>query len=234
MEKTINGYTIEVVLDEDPLDPRKDWNLGTLVAWFRHYHLGDKNVPKGTLPKYVNGLASTSDCFYSDSLKHATASLTKAGYLVLPVYMYSHSGVRLSTAPFNDPWDSGQLGLIYTDLNRVQEAGFEGDWGSPAPEGSSCKTLREHITRLLEIEVEAYSSYLSGELYQYTIRDADGDVVDSCGNFESEEAALRSAEPRTSGAPSVRQVERLLTELLNHPELHPDLVDLVQSIKDIV
>lgn len=35
--------------------------------------------------------------------------------LLMPLYLYDHSGITISTSEFCDPWDSGQIGFIYTN-----------------------------------------------------------------------------------------------------------------------
>ena len=34
-------------------------------------------------------------------------------YLMLPLYLYDHSGITMNTTGFSCPWDSGQVGWIY-------------------------------------------------------------------------------------------------------------------------
>ena len=40
---------------------------------------------------------------------------------ILPVYMYDHSGITLSTGPFSCPWDSGQVGFIYVTKEKCDK-----------------------------------------------------------------------------------------------------------------
>jgi len=46
----------------------------------------------------------------SDEENHVQNMLADAK-AYLPLYLFAHSGVRVSTEPFNDPWDSGQCGF---------------------------------------------------------------------------------------------------------------------------
>ena len=34
-------------------------------------------------------------------------------FLMLPLYLYDHSGITMNTTGFSCPWDSGQVGWIY-------------------------------------------------------------------------------------------------------------------------
>lgn len=84
----------------------------------------------------------------------------------LAVYAYVHSGVELKTAPFSCSFDSGQSGFVYIEKDSPDIAHFKGD--------------TEEILEFLSGCVESYSDYLGGSNYCYSIKDADGDLIDSC------------------------------------------------------
>lgn len=92
--------------------------------------------------------------------------------IALPVCAYIHSGIRLSISPFSCPWDSGQCGIIYcTKVKAVKE------WGD--------KYTVEHVKEVLNGEIEAFNSYLSGDVAGYVI---DGPLCeDSCWGFYPDE-----------------------------------------------
>lgn len=94
----------------------------------------------------------------------------------LSVYAYVHSGVALNTAPFYCPFDSGHSGFVYIEKD--------------SPDIAHLKDNIEKIYDFLSGCVENYSEYLNGSNYVYTIKDADGDVIDSCcmgtwGDFDA-------------------------------------------------
>lgn len=43
-------------------------------------------------------------------------------YVILPLYLYDHSGITISTVPFSCPWDSGQVGWIYAPKDTFRKA----------------------------------------------------------------------------------------------------------------
>ena len=43
------------------------------------------------------------------------------GATILPLYMYEHSGIALSTTPFSCPWDSGRLGFVIMTKEKAKE-----------------------------------------------------------------------------------------------------------------
>lgn len=47
---------------------------------------------------------------------------------ILPLYLYDHSGLTMSTSDFGDRWDSGCVGFIYMDKDTaMKEIGMAGD-----------------------------------------------------------------------------------------------------------
>mgnify|MGYP000395082947 CR=1 FL=1 len=151
-----NGVVLEVYYEECPENPRKRDNLGTMVCWHRRYRLGDRHnfATPGDFTNYV------------------TTEL-KGQVLMQPLYLLDHSGLVMSTAPFNDPWDSGQVGWIYVTKDRVRNG--LGVKRITAP-------VRAWAMSILEAEVELYNHYLSGEVFWYMLR-AGNEVIDSCGGF---------------------------------------------------
>lgn len=153
------GYTITVAYDCDPMSPREWDNLGTIIGWHRRYTLSDNDASSFDAPEDFTLWLKSNPC------------------ICLPVYMYEHSGVCLNTTGFNCPWDSGQVGYIYVTLEQVRK-----EYGV---ERVSAK-LRQKVERILCGEIETYSAYINGEVYEYTITNDDGDIIDSCSGYIGE------------------------------------------------
>src|SRR4030042_1625044 len=106
-----NGFIIKIITDNDAADPRTEYdNLGTMVCWHKKYKLGDKH-------NYQN-----SDEFLTDNLAVNTAGnlqSIKDTAIILPLFLYDHSGITMSTKPFSCPWDSGQVGYIYVTREKL-------------------------------------------------------------------------------------------------------------------
>ena len=96
------------------------------------------------------------------------------GFVILPVYLYDHSGITVSTSPYSCPWDSGQIGWTYCTPEMLRQ-----EFGELTPENT------ENAKGLLAAEVEQYDLYLRGEVYGYTLEE-DGCEVDSCWGFYGE------------------------------------------------
>jgi hypothetical protein len=163
---TGEGYRVRVKQDYDPMDPREWDNLGTMICWHGRYTLGDKNEDYPEPSDFLQDMAGI-------------------GAIALPLYLYDHSGLTMSTAPFSCPWDSGQVGFIYTTPSDLEEAGIS----QRADEDEDDFT--ERVKGYLRGEVETYDQYLRGEVFYFVVEnpvacdhgDTHYEMVDSCGGF---------------------------------------------------
>lgn len=126
-----------------------------------------------------------------------------ANIVALPLYLYDHSGITMSTASFNDRWDSGQIGWIYTDKETVlsQCGKFRNDKGNLIK--ITERNWKEGAYQKLKKEVEIYDMYLQGQVYGIVIEEYDSDCkefdeIDSCWGFyddsyDEEEILLKLA-----------------------------------------
>lgn len=153
----IGNITIEIVQDTDPESPRYNDNLGTMICFHRRYNLGDKHHFR-------------SDMFsgWEDMERHFSK-----GHIILPLYLYDHSGITISTTPFNCPWDSGQVGYIAASKDKVR---------SEYNVKAITAAIRKKVIQVLLGEVDEYDKYLTGEVYGYRIIE-NGEEVDSCWGF---------------------------------------------------
>lgn len=142
------GLVIEIMPDTDPMNPRKDCEpLGHMLCVHKRYNLGDN---------------------YKIALEEIIEISENQDNLCLPLYLYDHSGITMSTKSFNCPWDSGQVGIIYMTNKEIQEE-FNGN--------------TEQARKSLISEVETYDLYLRGDVWGYTILDQSGESLDSCCGF---------------------------------------------------
>ena len=124
--------------------------------------LKGKEVPDWFLENCINALKSNE----------MLDLLNQFGeYVILPLYLYDHSGITMSTANFSCPWDSGQVGWIYADRKMIEK-----EYESLAPE------TMEKARGLLESEVKTYDYYLTGQTYGFQLFEGDLET-DSCWGF---------------------------------------------------
>ena len=72
----------------------------------------------------MSSVENSDDKLNYDMTKKELMKIAERKHLILPVYMYEHSGIALSTGSFSDNWDSGQVGWIYTShKNIIKEYG---------------------------------------------------------------------------------------------------------------
>ena len=96
------------------------------------------------------------------------------------MYLYDHSGIRMSTTSFSCRWDSGQVGFIVLDRKQLLKT-----------HGTKRISKKQKIQLIADLisEVKTYDQYLTGDVYGYIIEDEEGDHVDSCWGFYGEEFA---------------------------------------------
>lgn len=80
--------------------------------------------------------------------------VVSASYIMLPLHLYDHSGITMSTGSFTCQWDSGQVGWIVCDKKTIDE-NFGGD--------------RDKAEKALEAEVATYDQYLTGDVYGFIV-----------------------------------------------------------------
>lgn len=195
---------VRIIQDCDAESPREWDNLGIMACKHPRYNLGDEQIVCSG-EEFMERLAIEADpeteeikervnqvldYFYNGwdkpdrlatkiadkYLKDRIENSLDENYVILPLYLYDHSGLCMSTGRFSCPWDSGQVGWIYVKKDRVI-AEF-GKWDTDSI---------EQTKRCLEREVETYSQFLEGDVYGYEIyrktEDGDEEFLDSCWGF---------------------------------------------------
>jgi hypothetical protein len=156
-----DGGTFELYADSDAESPREWGNVGKMFCFHKRYRLGDKH-------DYRDGDYSGWDDF-KKQLERDHDVLE-----ILPLSMYDHSGITISTTPFSCPWDSGQIGFILADKDDVRKA-FQVK--------RITARIRKSVHDGLVGEVKAYDQYLQGDVYGFILKDADGEDGESCWGF---------------------------------------------------
>jgi len=171
--KTIGKYKIEIIPDDSPFDPRGDDNLGTMVCFHGNYNLGDKH-------EYRH-----QDYSGWDEMKRAIIRNENAG-VILPLYLYDHSGITMNTTGFHCPWDSGQVGFVFISKEKMRE---EYSYKRVS------QKLIKRVTEYLVNEIATYDQYLTGDVYGFRITDTETEEeVDSCWGFYGDNYCMEEAE----------------------------------------
>ncbi len=171
METVIyKNHKIELSYDEYANSPREDDNLGTMICFHNRYNLGDKH-------------SYHKDDFDSWAELEKQIIKDNGDSIILPLYLYDHSGITIKTTPFNCGFDSGRVGLIFISKEKVRN-----EYNTKRIN----KNLLNKVTEYLIAEVKTYDKYLTGEIYQYNII-KDDESIDSCYGYYSEEDAINDA-----------------------------------------
>ena len=164
-----NNYKLEIFQDENAESPREWENLGTMICFHRRYNLGDKHE--------VN-----ADNFSGWDEQREYIEKEYKPCVILPLYLYDHSGITMSTSPFSCRWDSGQVGWILVSKEKVREN---------YRVKRITQDIIDRVTKVLEGEVETYDQYLTGDVYGYRVSKVEvcdkgcehDEEVDSCWGY---------------------------------------------------
>ncbi|MGB9886486.1 MAG: hypothetical protein ACPLRW_05740 [Moorellales bacterium] len=183
-------WVLRIFRDRGAEDPRSWPHLGLMVCWHSRYRLGDRH-----------NFADSDDLWeYLEQEGGAKRAV------VLPVYLYDHGVIAVSTRPFYDPWDSGQVGWIAAPASRIREE-YRVKRVTPS--------VRRRVEEALRAEVEVYDLWLRGEVYGYELyrRTRQGfRLVDSCGGFygyRPKESTMLQYLPRPVARALVQEVSWL-------------------------
>ena len=183
-----DGNLYIVTLADDPngiwYPSADDGALGIKVSWADKYRFGDIH-PDVEPVEYLRSLAVEAGLMNEDDEGEfrcgalLTLLIGSGEFVILPLYALNHGGITFSTKSFRDPWDSGQVGWVYTTRERADSCGSIWD--------------EEKIRKVLEDEVEAYNRYLTTEAFVVAIDRVSEDPenpgrkvleeVSACGRF---------------------------------------------------
>ena len=160
--------TLKIEHDIDPQNPRTDFdNCGKMVCFHGRYTLGDEHA---------------IDFRAFDGWEDMRAHLIKAdeAAVILPLYLFDHSGITMATSPFGCRWDSGQVGFIYMDRETLLKE-------APGQPKRLTPKAKAWAMQYLQSEVRVYDKYLTGDVYGYVVENEAGETVESCWGFFGEE-----------------------------------------------
>lgn len=194
---TTDGRKLRLVIEQDrfPEDPRSWDNLGTMLCCHREYHLGDCNTNRETelqlaeiCRKYGKSDEEIDEMTFVEEVQFI---LDQDDICGLPLWLYDHSGISISTRR-QCSWDSSFVGLIF-----VEKDFYLAQMCLKDEEG-----WKEKAKETLKSEIEIYSDFLEGNVYQWTLYepvvvirqsmdgkelsrkiDEEGEMVDSMGGF---------------------------------------------------
>ena len=126
-----------------------------------------------------------SEAVSSDEMGEISTKISAGELIGLPVYAYVHGNTQLSTGPFSCPFDSGPSGFIACSHEDVKNW-FDND------------VPKEEVLRILRNEVEEFSKFLQGDVYNITIY-VDGKEEETIGGFYGFDYAVEEAKELAKG-----------------------------------
>ena len=185
---TVNDYDVVIEQDLACGNPRTWDNMGKMVCFHRNYSLGDYH----DYDNYYQFIHAESGLYEDEHTEFLTEEQIKEceeefekNNVVLPLYLYDHSGLTMRTAPFSCPWDSGQVGIIYVENDVVCKT-YGVDEVTPE--------IRKKVVEILDAEVKIYDTYLRGDVFCYQIG-KNGKHIDGCCGYygDIEESGILDA-----------------------------------------
>ena len=186
MESTYNlanGRTLVIKQDEDSMNPRKDCEpFGTFAGGHHRYDIFDVEIEDVyDLAREVAKTCGQKDgSFLNRALEderigqEAILNKIEKVAVLLPVYMYDHSGITIATTPFSCRWDSGQVGWIFVTKDKIRN-----EYGVK----NITKKTVDRMRWYLNGEIKVLDAYVRGAVYGYRILDAEGEDEESCWGF---------------------------------------------------
>jgi hypothetical protein len=135
-----------------------------MVCFHKNYNLGDKHD------------YNKDDYDSWEELKDAIISKENP-LVILPLYLYDHSGITINTTGFSCQWDSGQVGYIYVTKKQLEYI------GTTLNKGEVYAEFIERITEYVLDEVKEYDHYIRGDVYGFSITNDEDELEDSCHGF---------------------------------------------------
>jgi hypothetical protein len=187
-QKIIGDYYLTIDHENYPENPREWDNFSTMVCFHRRYNLGDKHT-------YNHNDYNGWDEMEKDIIKNENVGI------ILPLYLYDHSGITISTTPFHCGWDSGQIGFIYVSRKTI--------FGNIRGYKILTKKLKGIVTERLLNELKCYDQYLQNEVYSFEIV-KDDERVEYCGGYYDLDECIKEG---------IDMVNDLINENVIHQEM---------------
>ena len=184
--KTNKGILVEEY-DSAPMNPRNDENLGTFYTFMSNRHSPDSHNNFRTFSEWIDSILSPTKAtivgtmFRNEGAEKGMAALMEygkdAGYILFPVWHYTHSGTVYAcsiTNPFSCQFDSGLAGVIFVTKERLYR-----EYGKRI----STKIVAE-VKRIFDAEVRLYGCYAEGEVYEYYFEGEEDGIAGCYGDIE--------------------------------------------------
>ena len=168
--KDNSGRFFKLFYDEYSESPRLDDNVATILTWERDYNSPDEN--DDTFEEFAekHGVDVSPEWnldaeAFNKVLDSVMEAMRKEGYYVVPVYALHHGVSHYSIDDFNDPWDSGVVGVAFCKKQK----------GLPDND--------DYLRAIIDQEIKEYGAWFNGEIYGIDLLGQDETVLDSSTGY---------------------------------------------------
>jgi len=175
IEEIKRRFRVTIRHASDPESPREWCNIGEMATKHSEYTLGEVEIDDPI--EWLEGMLNKGEnkwIYTQDRLVELEEEFFDK-FIALPLYLYDHSGITISTTPFGCRWDSGKVGYIYARKSDIRK-----EYGRKRMSNK----LHNHILDIMRAEVKTFDLFIRGEVYAFEIRDNDTDeFIDGCSGF---------------------------------------------------
>lgn len=160
---------LTVYYDDMAEDPREWSNTCKIYCWHPEYKIGDETPgsPTETLMGICNELrvkVAENQSIIS-AMKMIELLQKNPDIVIKMISLYDHSSQSISTHidsyPYNDPWDSMNIGFAYMTKKMAKENFLD----------YSDDTWRQRAEEAIDNEVKFLNYYIQGNVYSYVLED---------------------------------------------------------------
>jgi hypothetical protein len=133
-----DGKFLVIQQSEFTESPREWAEDSKMICFHSRYNLGDKHDYKDpthfvvSLAEELGIIANSYETLYelpfNDKTIQKLLALVEQKVTILPLYLYDHSELAMNTTGFSCPWDSGQVGWIWSATLSEDELQKEVEW----------------------------------------------------------------------------------------------------------
>ena len=159
--KDEHGQFFKFFYDDSTDSPRNDTNVATILTWERDYDSPDEN--NNTFEEFAE--KHGVDVSKKWDLDSVVEAMRKEGYYVVPVYALHHGVSHYSINDFNDPWDSGVVGVAFCNKQE----------GLPDND--------DYLRMIIDREVKMYDAWANGEICGIALLSQNEEVLDESAGY---------------------------------------------------
>lgn len=212
----IEGLKVYLEQEDDNVNPYNEMDmLSEVVTWMRNYEFSSSGA-------YCQGLRNSGYGqkykLYEGPDEIAEAVKKRELAAAWPLFAYMHSGITINLGEMegwwpDKEWDCGLAGFAYVTMEKAKV-----EFSNLFDKNGRCKNrkkLQEECHRITQSEIGVLDQCLTGDVWYYTIQDAEGDFLDSCGGIYGYEEAKQMAREEATAIAKERAEKAMRKETSN-------------------